>query len=63
MSFINAGYLCKKKDFSFFYFLGLQLIESLRPREGLTVTMTQSGDQVQTFLRFTAPVLTIDPEG
>ncbi len=53
----------KKKDLPTEHHHGLQLIESLRPREGLTVTMTQSGDQVQTLLRFTAPVLTIDPEG
>ena len=63
LSVINAGYLCKKKDLPTEHPHGLQLIESLRPREGLTVTMTQSGDQVQTLLRFTAPVLTIDPEG
>lgn len=56
---LNAGHLRNNKDRPTAHHHGLRLIESLRPREGLTMTLTQHGDQVQTLLQITAPVLTL----
>lgn len=62
LSILNAGYLRYNKDYPNKHNHGLQLIESLRPREGLTITLTQRGDQVHTLLQVTAPVLALDTE-
>jgi len=62
LSILNAGYLRNNKDRSTEHHHGLQLIESLRPHVGLSVTLAQRGNQVQTLLHITAPVLTIDTE-
>jgi PAS domain S-box-containing protein len=57
---LNAGFLRNNKDRPTGHHHGLALIESLRPREGLTVTLTQRGDQVHTLLQLTAPVIATD---
>jgi two-component sensor histidine kinase len=62
ISIVNAGYLRNNTDRPTGHHHGLQLIESLRPRVGLTVSLAQRGDQVQTLLHLTAPVLTLDTE-
>jgi len=59
---LNAGYLRNNTDRPTGHHHGLQLIESLRPRVGLTVSLAQRGDQVQTLLHITAPVLTLDTD-
>jgi hypothetical protein len=59
---LNAGYLRNNMDRPTEHHHGLQLIESLRPRVGLVVSLAQRGDQVQTLLHITAPVLTLDTE-
>ncbi|MDR3367637.1 PAS domain S-box protein [Rhodoferax sp.] len=62
LSIVNKGHLHKNKDIPAGRQHGLQLIESLRPREGVTVTLTQRGDQVHTLLQIGTPVLTLDTE-
>jgi PAS domain S-box-containing protein len=62
VSILNAGYLRNNTDRPTAHHHGLQLIDSLRPRVGLTVSLAQRGDQVQTLLHITAPVLTLDTE-
>jgi two-component sensor histidine kinase len=62
LSILNAGHLRNNKDRPTGHHHGLQLIESLRPREGLSVTLTQCGDYVQTLLQVTAPVVALDTE-
>lgn len=57
LSILNAGHLRNNKDRPAGNHHGLQLVESLRPREGMTVTRTQHGDQVRTLLELTAPVI------
>ena len=59
LSILNAGYLRNNKDRPAGRHHGLQLIESLRPREGMTVTRTQRGDQVHTLVQLTAPVISL----
>ncbi|BCO25398.1 hypothetical protein MIZ03_0258 [Rhodoferax lithotrophicus] len=60
VNILNAGFLRNNKNRPTGHHHGLQLIESLRPREGLTVTLTQRGDHVHTHLHITAPVITLD---
>lgn len=62
LSILNMGNLCSNKDRPSGHWHGLQLIELLRPRDGMTVTLTQRGDQVQTLLQIGEPVLTLDTE-
>ena len=62
LSMLNAGYLRNNMDRPTEHHHGLQLIESLRPRVGMTVTLAQCGDQVLTLLQITSPVLTLDTE-
>jgi PAS domain S-box-containing protein len=62
LSILNAGDLCPDKDRPTQHHHGLELIESLRPRVGLTVTLAQCGNQVRTVLQLSAPVLTLDTE-
>jgi PAS domain S-box-containing protein len=57
---LNAGHLRNNKDRPTEHHHGLQLIESLRPRHGWTMTLTQHGDQVLTLLQLTAPVIYLD---
>lgn len=59
LSILNAGYLRNNKDRPAGHHHGLQLIESLRPREGMTVTRTQRGEQVHTLVQLTAPVISL----
>jgi PAS domain S-box-containing protein len=59
---LNAGHLRNNKDRPTTHHHGLQLIESLRPRQGVTMTQTQVGDQVLTLLQVTAPVISLDTE-
>lgn len=59
---LNAGHLRNNTDRPTAHHHGLKLIESLRPRVGMSVTLSQRGDQVQTLLHITAPVLTLDSE-
>jgi PAS domain S-box-containing protein len=54
---LNTGNLHNSKDCPSGHKHGLQLIESLRPREGLTLTLTQQGDQVLALLQVSAPVI------
>lgn len=60
LSILNAGYLRSNKDRPVGHHHGLQLVESLRPHIGVTVTLEQRGDQVHTLLQIAAPVLTLD---
>lgn len=60
LSIFNAGYLRNNQDRPTRRHHGLQLVESLRPREGLKISLTQHGDQVHTLLQVTAPVLTLE---
>jgi PAS domain S-box-containing protein len=62
LSIVNAGALHNDKDHPTEQHHGLQLIESLRPRLGLSVTLAQCGNQVRTLLLISAPVLTLDTE-
>jgi len=62
LSILNAGHLRNNLDRPTAHHHGLALIESLRPREGLTVTLTQRGDQVHTLLQLTAPVIALDTQ-
>jgi PAS domain S-box-containing protein len=62
LTILNAGDLHNDKDHPTEQHHGLQLIESLRPRSGLTVTLSQCGNQVRTLLLISAPVLTLDTE-
>ncbi len=56
----NAGHLRNNHDRPTQQHHGLQLVESLSPREGLKVTLTQHGEQVLTLLHVTAPVLALE---
>lgn len=60
LSILNAGYLRNNKDRPTAHHHGLDLIESLRARVGLTVALTQCGDQVRTLLHLTAPLIALD---
>ncbi|MGB4360880.1 MAG: PAS domain S-box protein, partial [Rhodoferax sp.] len=60
LAILNTGYLRNNNDRATKSHHGLQLIESLRPREGLTLTLAQRGDKVHTLLQVTAPVLALD---
>lgn len=62
LTILNAGYLRHKKDCLSAQHHGLTLIESLRPRMGVTVTLAQLDDQVLTSLQLTAPVIALDTE-
>jgi PAS domain S-box-containing protein len=62
LSILNLGHLHNNKNRPDGQQHGLQLIESLRPREGLTVTLTQHGDEVHTLLQISAPVITLVAE-
>ena len=60
LSIVNAGHLRNNMDRPAGHQHGLQLVESLRPREGMTLTRTQRGDQVHTLLQLSAPVISLD---
>ncbi len=62
VSILNAGYLQNYTNRRTEHHHGLQLVELLRPRVGLSVTLTQRDNQVQTLLQITAPVITLDIE-
>lgn len=57
---LNAGHLRNDTDRTTAHHHGLQLIESLRPRQGLCITQTQVDNQVQTLLHMTAPLIALD---
>jgi PAS domain S-box-containing protein len=60
LSIVNAGYLRNNKNRSTSHHHGLQLVESLLSREGMTVTLEQHDNQVHTLLQMAAPVVSID---
>jgi PAS domain S-box-containing protein len=62
LTILNAGHLRNNQDRPTAHHHGLQLIESLQPRVGFTMTLAQNGEQVQTLLQMTAPVLALDTE-
>jgi hypothetical protein len=60
VSILNAGFLCNNQDRPTEHHHGLQLVESLRPRNGLAVTLAQRGNQVHTLLEVSAPVISLE---
>ncbi|TXT40731.1 MAG: signal transduction histidine kinase [Comamonadaceae bacterium] len=62
VSILNAGFLRNNKDRPTESHHGLQLVESLRPRNGLTVTLAQRGNQVHTLLQVSSPVISLDSQ-
>jgi len=62
LSIFNAGYLRNNKNRPTAHHHGLQLVESLRPREGLTITLAQRGHEVHTLLLITAPVIALETD-
>lgn len=60
ITILNAGHLSSNIDRPKERHYGQQLIESLRPRDGVSLTLTQDGDQVCTLLVITAPVIFLE---
>lgn len=62
LSILNVGSLRDKEDAPTSHHHGLRLIESLRPREGLILTLAQCGDSVRALLEITSPLLSLETE-
>lgn len=62
LTIVNAGHLGNIKDCPTDRHHGLQLVETLSPRQGVLVTHSQHGEMVHTLLQIFAPVLALDTE-
>lgn len=62
ITILNSGHLRNNLDRPHAQRHGMLLIESLRPREGMSLALTQCGHQVCTLVKVSAPVLALSQE-